>query len=162
MIDSLVQLGIPKQYAGDIWLLVLFVAISLALVFIVKRKRLGALLFSIYISYVILTFSYFLPDSPATKIAYFGILIFLIFLAMRKFFTFSISGKKIAIWTQSIILSFLTVGMITSLIFSWLPKKEIQEFFSPFSKQLFTSEPFQLAWVVLPLIFLLFIKKNRY
>lgn len=162
MIDFLIQLGIPKQYAGDIWLLVLFVAISLALVFIVKRKKLGALLLSVYISYVIFIFSYFLPNSPSTKIIYFGILIFLVFLAMRKFFTFSIGGRKIIVLTQSIILSFLTVGMTTSLIFSWLPKKEIQELFTPFSKQLFTSDPFQLAWVIFPLLFLLFIKKNRY
>lgn len=162
MIDLLIQMGVPKQYAGDIWLLILFIAISLALVFIVKKKRLGAFLLSVYISYVIFIFSYFLPDSSSTKIIYFGILIFAIFWSMKKFFTFSIGGKKIAVWTQSVILSFLTVGMITSLVFSWLPQKEVQEFFSPFSKQLFTSDIFQLVWVALPLLFLLFLKKNRY
>ena len=67
MIELLTQIGVPSQYAGDVWLLIIFLIIGIALTFLIQKKNLGALILSVYIAFVIITYSYFIPETSGTR-----------------------------------------------------------------------------------------------
>ncbi len=155
--------GISKQLVGDLSILAIFIIAGIILVALIKKKYLGAFLLSMYISYVIFTFSYFLPDdSPFVNIFYFVIIFTVIFIMMRKFIIFNIGGGTLAIWVQSLLLALSVICMFINLFIGVLPSGYIEEFFTPFSKQIFGSQAFQLAWVIIPFVVLAFVKKYRH
>ena len=98
MIDFLTQLGVPSQYAGDIWLLIIFLVIGIALTFLIQKKNLGALILSVYISYVIVNYAYFIPETSGMKASLLGIGIFLIFNGVKKAFPFAVNSKGVVGW----------------------------------------------------------------
>jgi hypothetical protein len=162
MIDFLINIGIPTQYAGDIWLLIVFLAISIALIFLVKKKNLGSLLLSVYVAYVISLSSFFLPEDINFRAIYFLVIIAIVFWMMKKVFGLNFHGRKIVIWGQTLIIALAIVGLSLSLVLTWIPAKEISEFFTPFSQQLFISELARFIWALFPFLLLVAIKKRKY
>ncbi len=162
LLDLLVKIGIPKQFVGDIFFLLFFLVAGVILILLVKKKNLGAFSMSAYLAYVIFNFSYFIPKTATVGIFYFALLLFIVFILMKKIVAFHIGGGQISIIIKSILIAILTCGMITSFILSWLPKENLAEFFTPFAKRIFTTDTFRFGWAVVPFIFLSFIKKYRY
>jgi len=163
MIDFLIELGIPKQLAGDVWILAAFVVLSVILVLVIPRKNLGALLISGYVASGIVSFSYFLPrNNSDLKIGYFLLLILAIFSGMKRMMSISLSGQKALVWAKTFLVSFIIVGMIVSFSLSWLPKRELKEFFTPLSLKLLATPEARLFWAVTPFVVLALFKKRRY
>jgi len=162
MINFLTQLGIAKQYAGDVWLLIIFLIIGIILSILVSKKNLGALILAVYISFVVMSASYFISDYSGVKVIFLGIIIFLVFNGVKKAFPFSMKGSGIISWSKTIFLSLVIVGMIGSIILGWFSSQELEEFFTPLSKRLLISKEARFVWSVLPLgVILLFNNRRR-
>jgi hypothetical protein len=161
MIEFLIEMGIPEAYSGDVWLAILFLLLGLALVFTVNKKNLGALVLSIYVAYTILFFAYFIPNSGGWKVTLFILIGWVCYINLRKTFSFSLRGKKPVIFLQTLLISLLAVGMTGSLILEWFSPKELEDFFTSFSRQLLISEKARFIWVTLPFIVMIFFKKSR-
>jgi hypothetical protein len=134
MIEFLTQIGVAKQYAGDAWLLIIFLIIGLILTVVVNKKNLGALILAVYISFVILSSAYFVPQTSGVKAILLGVIIFLVFNGVKKAFPFSIKGGGLTSWIRVICLALVIVGMIGSMVLNWFSIKELEEFFTPLSK----------------------------
>lgn len=150
MIEFLTQLGVAKQYAGDVWLLIIFLIIGIALTFLVHKKNLGALLLAVYIAFFILSSSYFIPETSGAKTIVLGIIIFLVFNGIKKAFPFSVKGKGFLSWGSLVLLSLVIVGMIGSIVLGWFSSQELEEFFTPLSKRLLISQEARFFWATIP------------
>lgn len=150
MIELLTRIGIPSQYAGDVWLLIIFLIIGIALTFLIQRKNLGALILSVYIAFVIITYSYFIPETSGVRAVLLAIIIFLVFNGVKKAFPFTVKSKGLAGWGRIIFLALVIVGMIGSIVLSWFSAEELEKFFTPLSKQLLISKEAKFIWSVLP------------
>lgn len=161
MIEFLTQIGVAKQYAGDVWLLIIFLIIGLILTILVNKKNLGSLILAVYISFFILSFSYFIPQTGNLKAIILGIIIFVVFNLIKKVFPFSVKGSGIVIWSRIIFLSLIIVGMIGSIILGWFSLAELEEFFTPLSKKLLISKEARFVWAILPFGALLVFNNRR-
>jgi hypothetical protein len=161
MIEFLTQMGVAKQYAGDVWLLIIFLINGLVLTVVINKKNLGALILAVYISFVILSSAFFVPKTSGVKTILLGILIFLIFHGIKKAFPFSMKGKGLIGWTKIISLSLVVVGMIGSIVLGWYTPKELEEFFTPLSRKILISEEARFVWTILPFATLLFFNNRR-
>ena len=161
MIDFLTQLGVPSQYAGDIWLLIVFLIIGVALTFLVQKKNLGALILSVYISFVIVNYAYFIPETSGVKAILLGISIFLIFNGVKKAFPFAVKSKGMAGWGRIVLLALVTVGMIGSIVLGWFSAEELEKFFTPLSKKLLISKEAKFIWSLLPFGILMIFNNRR-
>jgi len=161
MINLLTQMGVPSQYAGDVWLLIIFLIIGVALMILVNRKNLGALILSVYISLAIIASAYFIPNSSGIKAILLGIVIFLVFNGVKKAFPFSIKGNGLASWSRIVLLSLVIVGMIGSVMLSWFSAQELEQFFTPLFKSLLISKEAQFFWAVAPFVVLVTFNKRR-
>ncbi len=161
MIDLLVQMGVPEQRAGDIWLLILFAVASLILIALVKKRNLGSLLISVYVVFAItIKSSFTFLENSNAKVVYFLIIILVVFSLFKRLFKINITGKKMTVWIKTILFSFAILGLLASIIMTWLPARVVEASFSVFSLQLFLSDGMQLFWMVIPL-FLVSIFKYR-
>ncbi len=161
MIEFLTQIGVAKQYAGDVWLLIIFLIIGLILTILVNKRNLGALILAVYISFAILSSSYFIPQTSGVKAIILGIIIFLVFNGVKKAFPFSIKGRGIVGWTWVVFLALIIVGMIGSIVLGWFSAEELEEFFTPLSKTLLISKEAHFIWSVLPFGMILLLNNRR-
>ena len=162
MIDFFSNLGVPKQFTGDIWLFVLFVAISLVFIALIKKRNLGALLISIYVSFGIVSKSFFdFLEEPNLKLVYFLAITTLLFQMFRSFFRMGIGGSKVAMWTKTILVAFSAVGLLGSIVITWFPSDKVAEIFSPLSQQLFGTSQAQLFWMVAPVVLIFVFMRRR-
>jgi hypothetical protein len=153
MIELLAKMGVPKQYAGDVWLLLLFIAASIVLILIVKKRNLGATLVAVYVAYAIVTKSFFsFLAEPGIKLLYFIGVLFAVFQLVKRFFKMGIGGKKAVMWSKILLVAFSIVGLLGSVVMGWFSKEAVSEFFSPLSLQLFRTDQAQLVWMVVPLV----------
>lgn len=161
MIELLVKIGVPKNYAGDIWVLILFLVASFVLVALVKKKNLGALLISVYVAYAIAVKAFFaFLDNQNFKLAFFAMLIFFLFQLFQRFFKMAIGGGSIAMWSKVVAVSLSIVGLLSSIAMKWLPPETVSEFFSPLFSKLFLSNQAQFVWMTIPLV-LIFVLAGR-
>jgi len=161
MIEFLVQMGVARQYAGDIWLLIIFLAIGITLTFLVNKKNLGALILSVYISFLIVSAAFFIPRTSGMKSIALGILIFLVFNGIKKAFPFSFKSKGLAGMGRLIFIALVIVGMIGSIVLSGFSLLELEEFFTPLSRKLLISSEARFVWSVLPLAILIAFNNRR-
>ena len=152
----------------DLYIL-LFFAIIILLCFFVLYKRIFALLFSIYISYLIILFfpfnlwlnNYSLDLISKIKIYGFVGLIIILFFIFSRCNIFINQGswfiKKII---KSIFYGILNAGLFLSLLILLLPLNWIAKF-SGTSLNLLSSDLARFVWVTAPIILLLFLNKKR-
>ena len=163
MIELLTKIGIPEQYAGDIWALVIFFVCSVILILVVKKRNLGAILISVYVAYAILTKAFFeFLEDQNVMLAVFLILLLVLFQIFKRFIRMGIGGSKMALWTKVVVISLSIIGLLISVAMRWFPPSIIEKFFSPSFVEIFLSKEAQLVWMIAPLvlIFLLVQKKH--
>jgi hypothetical protein len=149
----------------DLLVVFFFIAAGFFLGITLGKTKLVAILFSLYISALVLgNFSYldFLTrNRPLFQVfliraAAFGILIIILTFLFNKFLSRDyVSGTRE--WWKVFILSFLEVGLLMSFVFQLLPAKELFTF-SPIVKNLFASSSAFFWWLTLPLISLFFVR----
>ncbi len=165
MIEFLIKLGIPSQYAGDIWIGLLFLVASLILLFVLKRDNLGAFLVSVYISYAVLSRSFVeaLVEESEIKLIVFLTLTGLIFFLFREMIFLEVErGKRVVIdWVRVLAFSVSLVGLIVSIVMDWVSRDAAENIFSSLLINVFHSSAAQITWTLLPLLLLLVYRRWR-
>lgn len=152
----------PAKIAGDISFLLIFIAICLALGLYLGRSQLVSLVIYGYVGIAIMTV---LPDALFSfsqygkAFVFIGIFLFL-FLVGDYLFDIHISNAGADFFWRILIMSFLAVGMITSILLAFLPSSFVLQYLSKTSSAYFISPNAQIAWMIIPLLFLLFINKR--
>lgn len=152
-----------KSTTELVTLLFVMVAVSALFWVLIGRFRLHNFLINIYISYALMAV---LPADLLAANKYFQVLVFFMFLVvltlMNKFlFDIHQNGSGLALW-QVFAMSFLQVGLILSIVLAFVPAKEALKYLSKDALFYFTSIWARLAWMSLPLLFLIFVnKRNR-
>ena len=154
--------GLASSAAELITLLLVLLVLSTIFWLLIGRFRLHNFLINVYISLALL---HVVPKDVMTFSPNSSVLLFLIFVTlltlMNKYlFDIHQSGSGMKLW-QVFVMSFLQVVMIFSVIFSFLPAKDILKYVSKSSLGYFIDPWWAFAWMIMPLIFLVFVKKSQ-
>lgn len=154
--------GLSVTSAELVTLLLVMLAITVAFWLLVGRFRLHSVLINIYISFALIGA---LPkDMVGTNGSTLSVMLFLIgivLLTLMGKYTFDIhlSGSGLAYW-QIFTMSFLEVGLITSLLAGFVGDKTLLKFVSKEALFYFTSPWAKFLWLAMPLAFLIYINKR--
>lgn len=153
---------LPKNIAGDVSLLLLFVGMSLVFGFVFGRWKLINILINVYIA---LAFIGVLPANLFAFSVYGKALLFVMILIMltaidKRLFDLHISNAGTDFFWRLFVTSILVTGMIVSAILSFLPKVIALGFISATAYGYFASPGALIFWMATPLLSLLFIN-NR-
>lgn len=162
IIDFFTAFDLPKNIAGDVSLLLLFIGMSLVFGFVFGRWKLINILINVYIA---LAFVGVLPESLFTGSSYlkagtFIILLIILTAIDKRLFDLHISNAGTDLFWRLIVMSLLVTGMVVSVTLSFLPKVIALGFISPLAYGYFASSGALIFWMVAPLLSLLFIN-NR-
>jgi hypothetical protein len=147
------------NFFQDFTFLIAVILLTIAVAFLVGRHRLISFLFGIYISLALL---------GAVSVKYiqdylFQLVFFLVVLLVITIFGRKIIGAYVSksdfMW-RIFVISFLEVMAVLSVVASILPKKTALEYISPNAYGYLISSEFYLLWLILPLIFVYFIRKR--
>lgn len=159
--NLLAQIGIPRHYSGDIIVAVLFILLTILITTLVKRKNLGSLLISIYISYALLMKLYFdFMQGPYVKIAIFVVCVSVLFSLLKKYVRMKLKGQKISKWIKTSLASLTIVGFLVSIVLQWVPDQITKDFITSYSATVFLTKEAQLVWIISPLV-MIFLLKNK-
>jgi hypothetical protein len=153
---------LPKNIAGDLSLLFLFVGISLVFGFVFGRWKLINILINVYIAlaFIGVTPLEVFSTSVYAKAGVFIGLLVLLTAIDNRLFDLHISNAGTDFFWRLFVTSILVTGMIVSVVLSFLPKSIALGHISLVAYGYFAS-PFALIfWMVVPLLSLLFIN-NR-
>lgn len=155
-------LHLPKNLAGDMSLLLLFVGMSLTFGFIFGRWKLINILINVYISLAFIGVlpKAFLDVSLYAKSGTFLVLLVFLTAIDNRLFDVHISSAGTDFFWRLIVTSILVTGMIVSVLLSFLPKGIALGYISSVAYGYFASPGALIFWMVVPLLSLLFIN-NR-
>lgn len=154
--------GLAKSTAELVTLLLVILAISMAFWLLVARFKLHNFLINTYISYAILQV---LPKDVAImgQNAQIGIFVGLIIvLTLLNDYLFGIERGRggLAMW-EVFIMSMLEVILVFSIIAAFLPQKDVLKYISKDSLGYFIDPWWKFSWMVIPLLFLIIMKKRK-
>jgi len=156
------SLAIPKNLAGDLSLLLVFIGLSIAFGFIFGRWKLVNILINVYITVAFLSVlpKELLAFSPYAKAGVFlAVLIFLSTIDDRLFDVHITSAGTDFFW-RLFVMSILVTGMLVSVTLAFLPKAMALSYISVTAYGYFASPIALVFWMIFPLLLLLFIN-NR-
>ena len=153
----------------DLFIIIFFVSVGILFAFTLGRARVLFVLLSLYIGLAIassLPFitkdtssKFHLGSVAALKIVVFimcVVILFVLFSRMGALSSFSGRINPLVI----LLFSFLQVGLLISILLSFLPA-DIIDSFAPLTKKLFTTNIARLSWLLLPIAAMLLIKKKE-
>jgi hypothetical protein len=160
MFDRLMSMvALPKNIAGDLSLILLFVGVSLLVGFIFGRWKLVNILINVYISVAlvgVMPDSWFLISDYAKAGAFFALLTALTMFDDRLFDIHITSAGTDFFW-RFFVTSFLVTGAVLSSIFSFLPKTLALSWVTP-DLYFYIASPWALLfWLVVPILALFLI-----
>jgi len=155
----------------DLFIILFFVVAAFLYGLSLGRDRVIVILVSIYMALAIVNTAPYLNSFSAEisfnnasifKVTIFlGIFIILFFLLSRSALLKTIaSSDSPGRWWQSILFSFFHVGLILSILMSYLPK-DIVNNVSESMRNLFISDPARFFWLVAPIAVMVLIKKSK-
>ncbi|MFC1751693.1 hypothetical protein ACFLY5_00935 [Patescibacteria group bacterium] len=158
---------IMSNPAWDVIVMIFFLGVGFFYGLLAGRKKMLSVLFSIYISILLLiNFSYldfFVEGKELLQVFLFRAGLFLVLILLLSILfnktIFRVADKKNK-WWQIFLLSFLEVGLLTSAMFQLLPAKDLFEF-SPVIETVFASSDIFFWWLTLPLVALFFILRKK-
>lgn len=144
----------------DLMILIFFVISVLIYSFVLGRDRVVAILISTYIALAVTTNLPFMDDlasminqsgtftfQVSSFIIVFGLLFFMLSRGSIIQSLSNLSGS----WWQVVIFSFLQVGLMASIILSFLPKQAVNNL-SDFTQNVFVSDIGKFVWIILPIL----------
>jgi len=164
MTDFFINLGLSKTQAGDATLFLVMLLISVALIFVVKKSKLGAFVYSVYASYSITNILYFDFAKKYTA----KIWIFLLLALGLHYFLFKptvvvkLGSSSTIRWVKRVIIALAVVGFMATIILHWMPDKEVLKMLSPTTLKLFTTKFAKLLWAIAPLVVIAIVRKKEY
>lgn len=155
---------VPGSLAGDISFWLFFGVASLVLGLYLGRSQLINAVLYAYIAVAILGA---LPDQTISFSPEYGrltifVTLLVVMIVMGDYlFDIHVSNVSSDFFWRILVMSFLTVGMLLSIVFSLLPKGIVLEYVSSGTRGYFVGPWIQVVWLALPLVFLLFVNKRR-
>lgn len=155
------NLGLAKSVTEIVTLVLVILAASAIFWFLIGRFRLHNFLINTYISFAL---AQVVPKDlmSLNKYSYlilFFILVFLLTLANKYLFDIHQYGSGLAIW-QVLVMSFLEIMLLLSIVLPFLPSKEILQYISADYLKYFIDPWWRVLWMVMPLLFLIIVKKG--
>lgn len=155
----------------DIFILLFFVVGALLYGLSLGRDRVIVILVGIYMALAVVTNA---PALSAVNVAlnvnenyvmrislFLGIFVVVFFLLSRSALLKTIGGSNApGSWWQTIVFSILQVGLLISVTLSFLPK-EMTQGLTQVTKDIFMSDRGRSAWLVLPIVFMIFAPKHK-
>lgn len=153
----------PGKIAGDVSFLLIFIGGSLALAFVLGRTRLISV---VVYSYVAFAFVAVLPGAILSAVTEGRAVIFLILLVFLVavgdyILDIHISNPSSTFFSRVLIMGCLGSGLVLSMALSLVSKLFALQFLSPTVYGYFVSPFARIAWMVVPLAFLLAINRRR-
>ena len=157
----------------DLFIVIFFIVAAFLYGLSLGKDRIIIILVSIYMSLAIVEHAPFLNsawlqdwiNNAINQFFVFQISAFvLLFVALFLIITRSALVKTIASsdtagsWWQVLIFSILHVGLLVSIILSYLPKEAAHSVLAPLTKQLFTTDGAQSFWIIGPVIAMVVLK----
>jgi len=152
----------------DLVILLFFLITILIYSFTLGRDRIVAILVSTYLSLAVATnlpyvnvLSDWIKKSGffAFQTAAFLIIFILIFFFLSRSQVIQCSSSVGSKWWQVILFSFLQVGLLTSIVLSFLPESSM-DYLSEFTKTMFLSDLGRFCWIALPILALTFLREK--
>ncbi|MBU2564168.1 hypothetical protein KKA23_01140 [Patescibacteria group bacterium] len=154
----------------EIILILFLIGAGFLLGFFLGKEKVFVLLLGSYISFAILNvipFSKIFPKVFASEenfviliVIFFALIGLVYFLFTRSFFKASSRRKIKKSVIQTLFLSFFFVGIIISVIFSFLPKDLLSQF-SNIILDIFNNSIARTIWLIIPIIFIGLVRKKR-
>lgn len=166
LIEAIRKLNLAHP-TWDVFVLLFFTFAVLLYGLTLGRDRIILTLIAIYISLAVVNTAPYLSSFRnngsefALRMALFvGAFIILFFSLARSAFLRSIGSPATGRWWQVVLWSFLHVGLLTSVMLSFLPNSALS-YFAPLTKTVFTGNFGKFFWLVAPIIVMVFIGEER-
>lgn len=151
----------------DIFVILFFFCASLLYSITLGRDRIILTLISIYIALAVVNTAPFLASFKsngsefALRMAIFvGAFVVLFFALARSAFLRNIGSPSGGKWWQVAAWSFLHVGLLTSVMLSFLPGTALH-YFAPLTQTIFTGSLGRFFWLVTPIVMMVFISEDK-
>ena len=156
------KFGLASSAAELVTLVLVLLVLSTVFWLLIGRFRLHNFLINIYISLAILSVvpADMLAFSKNSSVMVFLICIVLLTLLNEYLFDIHQSGSGLALW-QVFLMSFFEVVLLLSIMIGSLPVKDVTTYISKNSLNYFVDPWWKLVWMVLPLAFLIFVRKRQ-
>jgi len=158
--------------SSDWVLLLIFLAVAFVYGLSMGRNRLVAVMLGTYFAFIVTKwlpwkeFGIFgLKQAPSSNVQIFVFLALILgffFLIPHSSFKALLKGRgrsRSGLW-QTLMLSFLQIGLILAAVISFLPAKISGEL-SPLAQTIFVGEIAQFLWLLAPILALMFLKSPR-
>lgn len=156
-----------SQPTWDVFVLLFFVCATLLYGVTLGRDRIILTLISIYIALAVVNTAPYLStlrpggtDFALRMGLFVGAFIVLFFALARSAFLRNIGSPVSGKWWQVIMWSFLHVGLLTSVMLSFLPDVALK-YFAPLTQTVFTGSMGRFFWLVMPIVVMVFVSEDR-
>lgn len=152
----------------DMFIFIFFIAAVFVYGFSLGRDRVVVILTSAYMALAVVNAAPYLQTIQkqlgidkmfAIQLITFIVLFLVIFILMSRSGLVG-SGNTQGAWWQVILFSFLQVGLLISIILSFLPGGSAGNL-SPFTRQMFTTDVARFVWIVAPILAMLLVKGKK-
>ena len=146
----------------DLFILVFFAVATVLYGASLGRDRIIVIMVGLYMALAVVTNVPFVKAFNATLTvnknfivhftAFIGLFVVLFFLLSRSALlrAFGTGGHAVSSWWQVMLFSFLQVGLLISIVLSFLPMTALQNF-SPLTRLIFQSDTGRFVWIVAPI-----------
>lgn len=164
-LDFLHNLNLSES--GDWVIFLIFLVTAFIYGLFMGRNKLVMVMMGSYFSFVLVKFIpwkefNFEPQSNLQIFILLALILGFYFLLPYSAFRSALRGsKKKADWWQSMILSILQIGLILSMVISFLDKKVVSGL-SPLAQMVFSGQIAQFLWLLAPIVAMLFLRPRSY
>ncbi len=151
----------------DIFVLLFFICATLLYGVTLGRDRIILTLIAIYIALAVVNTAPYLTayrsagsEFALRMLLFVGAFIILFFALARSAFLRNIGSPVAGKWWQVVLWSFLHVGLLTSVMLSFLPGSALH-YFAPLTQSVFTGNFGRFFWLVTPIIVMVFIREDK-
>lgn len=166
LIQALKDLNLAHP-TWDIFVLLFFTFAVLLYGLTLGRDRIILTLIAIYISLAVVNTAPYLANfkSGGSEFAvrmglFVGAFIVLFFALARSAFLRNVGSPASGRWWQVVLWSFLHVGLLTSVMLSFLPGRAMG-YFAPLTQAIFTGNFGKFFWLVTPIVLMIFMSEDR-
>lgn len=156
------NVGVTNSIAELLTLILVILCASGIFWLLIGRFRLHNFLINTYIAFALVQV---VPKDILSLTEYSSIILFLIlvtFLTLANRYLFDIHqyGSGLSIW-QLFVMSFLEIMLLIDIICYFLPAEETLKYVSSNYISYFTDIWWRILWMIIPLLFLIFVKKRQ-
>jgi hypothetical protein len=157
----------------DLFIAIFFIIGAFLYGFSLGRDRVIVILVSIYMALAVINTAPYLnaltgkdisinfgPNFAFKVTLFLGVFVALFFLLSRSALSRTFAGAGGGGWGQVILFSFLHVGLLTSVILSFLPIPAA-EHLMPITRKIFTSDLGQFLWITTPIVAMIIFRGGR-